>query len=419
MLIGQRVAGAAELRAAHPLTCRVIRDTRDWAALEPQWKALWAASKSASPSLRWEWLWTWWRLYGETYGERGRGLCVVVVEDRSTLMAALPLYVGRVGSVHYGTDTGRLAPRQLRFLSTGESRLEETCADYLDVLCREGMEQPSVEALGRVLWNRDAHRCDSLQLSSLPDESPLRLWTGPASAWPGGLSEQSYGASFVADLSGGIESYLKRLSPNSRQQARRLLRSVEREGLTFEVASDAGQVDRFYDDLVRLHELRFAQAGLRGCFSSPRFTEFHRTLARELVPRGGAVLARLSGGGHPLAVVQGYLARERFYYYLAGTAVEGDGAVRSPGIAAHLLLKSHLIERGVTAYDYMRGSNRLKVQFAPVQRPLWQLSYEKRTARGLAHRASIAGARIMRKAVEIVRGHDPETEAKERWNSRW
>ena len=407
-------------RLARSLTCRVVREVSEWEKLETQWKELWAGSQTASPSLRWEWLWNWWRLYGMAYGEKERGLRIFVVEQGEWLAAVLPLYVGRIGSIQHGSDTRRLAPRQLRFLSNGESRLEETCADYLDVLCREGVETESVDALARTLQDRRTHGCDFLQLSSVPDESPLRRWAVGTGAWNGGLQEQSYGASFVADLTGGFESYLKSLSPNSRYQARRLLRSVESERLTFELATDARDIELFYEDLVRLHQARFAQAGLPGCFSSKRFTEFHRSLAHQLVASGGAILARLSDGGRSLAVVQGYVARNRFYYYLAGTVMNSHVGVRSPGIATHLLLKAHLAERGIVAYDYMRGATRLKTQFAPVQRPLWQLSFEKSTVAGLAYRVSETGARVLKKAVQIVRGPhvDPESEARDKWISR-
>jgi CelD/BcsL family acetyltransferase involved in cellulose biosynthesis len=321
------------------LTARVIRDTAGWQPLEAQWRALWAASDTASPPLRWEWAWEWWRLYGEEYGDPQGGLWIIAVERGSSLVAVLPLYLAKRGSEPF-------APRALRFISSGEARSDETCAQNLDMLCAPGEEAACRAAIASILRTFKPKRWDQVFLQPLSPSSPLLDWRGDVKDVRYGLPVRHV-RSYFANLEHGFEAYLERLSANSRAQARRLIRSLNAEGVTFELATDEATAEAFFDQLVTLHQQRWTSAGEPGVFASPRFTSFHRALIRQLVPSGGAVLARLAYRGQPLAIVHGYLARGRFDQYLAGTSLDTDIPIKSPGIAAHLKLKSVLAERNV------------------------------------------------------------------------
>ena len=132
--------------------------------------------------------------------------------------------------------------------------------------------------------------------------------------------------------------------------------------LEFATASNS---DQFFDDLVRLHQERWANEGKAGCFAAARFTEFHRRLVRDLVPSGRAILARLSHGGQAYGVQYGFLCRSKFYNYLNGVKKTNSGPFHSPGTALTLLVMRALAGRGVTAYDYLReGTSSYKRSFA-------------------------------------------------------
>lgn len=375
---------------------RVIRDTTEWRGFEAQWKALWEVSPTASPPLRWEWLWEWWRLYGDAYADGGRGLRVFVIERESALVAALPMYVGQ-------SLGNPLAPKDLRFLSTGEAQSEETCAEYLDLLHEPGKAAFAEQAFASAVAEEMSEGLGRIQLSSLSTESPLLNWADRFESDGYVVRKNLSGPTFVANLEGGCDAYLARLSANSRSQARRLLRGVNSEKLSFELATDAHAIDRAYRELVDLHQARWQTAGQPGCFASRRFTEFHRALAHQLAPIGGAVLARLAIKDKPLAVIQGYVSRGKFDFYLSGTALDADAPVRSPGIAAHLCLKVHLAAQGITRYDYLPGTSRYKAQYSTDEYPLAHFVLEKPGIAALAHRVSDTGIRAARKALLLVR----------------
>ncbi len=375
----------------------VVQEFTELLALEKAWKALWKVSPTASPPLRWEWLSTWWRVYGAKYGAGQSAMRILIVKRGSEIIGALPLYVGHPAPIPF-------APRPLRFISTGESSEEETCAAYLDLLHKPGEEKACVTAIERALASRHNSDWERLELAYMPGASPIAgLLSDTAHEHHWVPEEQA--PCCIANLSGGLDEYLGRLSSNSRAQARRLLRAVDTASVNFELATP-DTVDEFYDQLVGLHQARWAHVGQPGCFASPRFSEFHRSLAEQLVPTGEAVLARLTHEGRPLAVIQGYRAGRKFDYYLAGTALDSDHSpIKSPGIAAHLRLKSHLFDTGVTHYDYLLGYGRNKAQYTTDEYPISRLIVERKGLKRLAHQLSHFGVRGARAIKRIARGH--------------
>ncbi|MEW5983877.1 MAG: GNAT family N-acetyltransferase [Acidobacteriota bacterium] len=348
------------------VTIRVIRSEDEWDDVRSDWDALHRATPDASPFLRFAWLRGWWRAYGPRYGTGG--LRILTCWHGADLVGAVPLYV-RV-------EHGPLHVRCLRFVSTGEAEEEETCPDYLDLLSQPGFEpacaRAAWEGIARLDWDR-------LELDDVPAGSLLLRLPRPlrrVKSYPRGVCP-------VADLNGGFESYLARLSPNSRQQARRLLREGERAGVRFELAGVDGTTETF-DEMVRLHQQRWVADGQPGVFGSERFTDFHRRLVREWQPREDAVLARMSFEGVPIAVLYGFVSHRRFAFYQSGVDLAADNRLRSPGTLAHLLLMRTLAARGVLAYDFLRGSASYKDRLATRESHLSGLRTWRPTPRGLA-----------------------------------
>jgi CelD/BcsL family acetyltransferase involved in cellulose biosynthesis len=367
------------------LTTRVIRNEVEWDAIQDNWNSLYAASPYSSAPLDFVWLRGWWRVYGALYGKAG--LRVVTVWRGSRLVGAIPLYLGR------GTG-GSLGTRHLRFISTGEEEHEETCADYLNLLCLPGEEAVCADAV----WGEVGHMdWDHLEFLDLTQDSPLlRGITLPHDA-----RTFSRGSCPIADLADGFEAYLKRLSLKSRQQARRVLREAEA-GAHFEVA-DVKQAAGAFDDLVRLHQERWTSDCQPGVFAAPRFTEFHRNLIKEWLPSGRAILARLSIAGAPVAVLYGFVNGLKFDLYQLGVRRERAGLVHSPGILANLLLMRALTERGVTAYDFLRGSASYKLRLATRESPLVGVQIWRPTLRTAIHHSGQLAVRVFEKGQRLMR----------------
>ena len=340
---------------------RVVRDVAEWDRLSPEWNDLWDISPAKSPPLHFDWMRRWWDIYGDTYRNRDRGLVLVTVRRDSRLVGVLPLYLrGRQGM--WGLRT-------LGFISTGEDESEETCAEYLDLLHAPEEAESCLHSVAPAL-SALTPRWDEMVLTDFPASSQLHHWTAAPSR--GRLVIQARGECPIADLSGGFDAYLKRLTPKTRQHCRQYLRGLDKANASFDVATEQ-TFDEMFDDLVRLHQERWQAVGKPGCFASDRFTRFHKSLARMWLPSGRAVLAPVRHEGVSIAVIYGFIAGTKFDYYQSGLRVEEKGPVPSPGTAIIMRLMLHLIERGVDKFDFLRGSSVYKQKFATEQRSLCRL----------------------------------------------
>lgn len=319
-------------------------------------------------------------------------LRIVTVWRAKQLIGAIPLYIRRGRG-------GPFAIRRLGFISTGESESEETCPDYLNILCQPEEEACCADsvwrAIGLMAW-------DHLELLDFPEDTPL-LQTA---SLPANMQIFSRGKCPVADLTGGFDAYLGRLSSNSRQQARRLLREGEQAGTHFELIG-MDRVACAFDDLVRLHQERWTADGKPGVFATPRFVEFHRNLIWQWLPVGRVILARLSLASEPVAVLYGFLTRQTFDFYQSGIRLETAGRLRSPGNLAHLLLMKALTSQGVTAYDFLRGSSSYKERLATRDNQLISVHIWRPTLRATIYRTGRFAGRIMRMGYRFVRRRRP------------
>lgn len=368
------------------VTVRVIQDEAGWDAIQGDWNDLFAVSPTASTPLDFAWLRGWWRVYKDTL--RAGELRIVTIWRATQLIGALPLYV----------RSGRGGPfgvRRLGFISTGEADFEETCPDYLNILHVAGEESLCIDsawqAIGRMEW-------DYLALLDLPEDTPLlRSQDVPPNA-----QRFSRGQCPVADLKGGFDTYLGNLSGKTRQHARQYLRAADRQEAVFELATQENMAP-FWGDLIRLHQERWTAEGNPGCFAAARFTEFHQSLVRKWVPSGRAVLARLSHAGQVYAVLYGFLTRSKFDFYQSGISRNDACPVDSPGTTINLLLMRALAERGVTEYDFLRGSSSYKERLATRANLLIGIQIWRPSLRSIIYRSTRFAVRIVRKGFRSLR----------------
>jgi CelD/BcsL family acetyltransferase involved in cellulose biosynthesis len=367
------------------VTTKIIYDEAEWDAIQDQWNELYAASRTASAPLDHAWLRGWWRVYQPTL--RAASLRVITVWRGTLLIGALPLFIHR-------ERNSLLGLRHLRIVSTGEAEFEETCPDYLNIL-----SLPGEEALcARWVWREISHMSwDHLEFLNLAESTTLLR----PEILPPNAHRFSLGACPIADLTGGFESYLQKLSSNGRQQARRLLREAEVAGVRFEIIGMTQLADGF-NDLISLHQARWTPEGKPGVFAAPRFVEFHRNLLAQWLPAGRAVLARLTLGSEPVAVLYGFVTGPKFDFYQSGVQIETKGALRSPGNLSHLLLMKALIERRVTAYDFLRGSSSYKKRLATRESHLLGIQIWRPTLRATVYRSARLVGRILRTGFRFL-----------------
>jgi hypothetical protein len=291
--------------------------------------------------------------------------------------------------------------RRIGFISTGEREFEEICPDYLNLLCMAGEEEICLKAISATVQQLN---WDRLELLDVPGNSPL-IRLNDFLENRGGWSAISRGICPIANLEGGFDRYLQRISLKSRQQARRLLREMEGSGATFELANEQN-AESFFNDLVLLHQERWTAEDKPGCFASPRFTKFHKILAARWQSNKIAVLARLSIESEPLAVLYGFINGTKFDEYQTGVRKETLGSIHSPGILARLLLMKSLAGCGIERYDFLRGSQTYKTRLATEEIPMFALACWKNSKPSIIQTALLNIGKAYRKSMKFLSGNN-------------
>ncbi len=193
---------------------------------------------------------------------------------------------------------------------------------------------------------------------------------------------------------GGLESVISR---NARQQLRRSRRDYET--LSLEVAKDEVAALDIFAQLKDLHVRSWTRRGRRHAFTSPFFETFHCAMIAAGMKDGSVDLLRVAAGGHTLGCLYNFRRGGVVSSYQSGFDDEKPGL--RPGYLCHAMAIEHYAAAGLTYYDFLAGTNRLKQSFGTEQYELVWRHYRKPT---LAFRAES----IARKAVALVRRKAPK-----------
>jgi CelD/BcsL family acetyltransferase involved in cellulose biosynthesis len=362
------------------LTVRSSRDPRRLEELRRDWTALFDAAAEPSPFLWWEWLAPWWRAFG------GRGEpWILEARDGSGALAGLLLLA---------RTRGPLGVRRWRLLGNGV-----TGADGLDVLARARDAREVRDVLARAVADA-AGAWDVLDLEDLPCGSPtvaaLRHATAARGAHP--VVERGFVCPGFA-LRGTFEEHLGRVRRRE-TYGRRVRWLSRRPGFRIDVATAPGAVGPALEELLRLHRLRWAaEGGSSGIFPG-RVEDFHREVAPLLAARGWLRLYTLHVEGAAIAAVYGIELARRFYYYQSG--YDPAWAARSPGLVLVGRTVEDAYARGLSDYDFLRGTEAYKLDWAGDRRETCTLRVHAASLRAetaVLARDAWRGARGVARAV--------------------
>lgn len=328
------VRGATELRLEEITTAEGLD------AIRNEWHALLDRCAGATPFQSPEWLLAWWHAMG------GGDLHVVTLRRGRRLVGLAPLFV------YIEPDW----TRHLASIGAGYS-------DYEDVLLDPTIaDEGAALILQHIAAIRD--RWDVASFQELPAASPLA-----AAPCPPGLSlERSPGSSCaVLALPATIEALDAGLSWRFRRRLRNARNRLAREADARFVLADGESLPSLLDALFRLHTLRWRERGESGVLADPRLHPLHAEAAASLLRRGTLRLHALLLAGEPVAVLYGFVQRDRTYMYLSGLDPRASSC--SPG----MLLLHHAIAQAIgeghAAFDMLRGDESYKDDWGVTRTP--------------------------------------------------
>jgi CelD/BcsL family acetyltransferase involved in cellulose biosynthesis len=320
------------------LTCEIIGGPAAFAALEPEWWALWRRCPSATPFQSPAWLLPWWDVFAP--GE----LCVTAIRGSERLVALAPFYI-------------EAGPLGRRVLPIGIS-----ISDYHDILIDAEYADSAFLALGAGI--AQCGGADAWEFPELPpDAQALRL------AVPSGYEENTEPCSAcpVLFLPETIEQ-LPQVVPARKRRALRMARNRADRCGSVEIteACDAGAALAGFDVLAALHRARWESRRDSGVLADPRVQQFHRAAIPRLLEAGLLRIYVLRVAGHAAAAYYGFLSGERAYGYLMG--FDPAYEFESPGA----ILLGHVIAEAVRQkareFHFLRGREPYKYAWGAIDR---------------------------------------------------
>ena len=312
-----------------------------WLGNAVAWKALLACSSADPLFLSWEWLTHWWQCYG---GSLGRAPDILAFYRGEDLVGLAPLY-------HRLVMRGVLLAHSVQVIGLSWRDSEPLISEYLDVIA-------APQDLGAV-----RHACLRLLLDEPAWTELVIGYSAAGQQWRDAFArlaparghyvrELDRSVSYQADLAQGFGPYLRDLGQSTRRSLWNLRRRLTDQGAVSLEFVAAGEIDRGFSDLNRLHQLRWK----RPAFTGKRLA-FHRSLASRLATHAELALSRLRVGANVVSVLYDIRKGARQYNIKMGFDPAFSSRV-SLGLIHLGYAMEDAADRGVAIYDFLAGPGR-------------------------------------------------------------
>ncbi|HLF14991.1 MAG TPA: GNAT family N-acetyltransferase, partial [Bacteroidota bacterium] len=293
------------------VSVRVVSDFTPPAVTPQAWNALVAAS-DAPVYLTFEWQSLWWRHFGG-----GRRLNIVMFTSGGKLVGAAPLFSGR--GIMQEPGVLRLIGSGDAYTRSGGLFLDDGPSDYLDILIDPEFGQAVGRAFADYL-HRNRGSIARVDLVNLRPGGPAATFVVPALRSRGFAVKESPGDLCPSiEVRARTEEFVRGLAPGVRRRMNQALKLADGPGSPVVLSeNDPGGWERFYEDLVTLHQRRWNAAGFPGLFHDSRSAAFQRSVAGEFRRNGWLWYASLSEAGRCVAARLAFSFRGRMYDYLSG-----------------------------------------------------------------------------------------------------
>jgi CelD/BcsL family acetyltransferase involved in cellulose biosynthesis len=331
----------------------------------PAWRALQEHGGVGTPFLTWEWF----SALAESPVLARH--CVVLVVERpgGRTVGILPLEVAP-------DPTGL---RVVRCAAAGDLG-----ADHLDVVAAPADREEVAAAVARYVTR--VLRWDMADFAGLLQDGALHGALSRELRWPRCLSLPAE-VEPVAVVDLRSEEARQRLV----RRSARGMKWVQRAGGGFTGVADPAGVRSALETLMDMHNDRFGERSV--VFATPERRTFHLTAAARLAAAGMARVNRLSTADQDIALEYVLLHGERAYSYQSAFR---PGVGHSPGRTAMCRSILAAADDGRVEYDFLRGDEDYKADYATGSRPDVRLRAVRPTARAAGWLAGRLGRRVVR-----------------------
>jgi CelD/BcsL family acetyltransferase involved in cellulose biosynthesis len=312
----------------------------EWLSSESAWSKLLGCSSADALFLSWQWLTQWWEYYAANLGLTAE---ILAFYRDTELVGIAPLYH------RFVVRGGLVRVRSIQFMGHAWRDPGPLISEYLDVIAaRDDLDLVRNECLRVLLEQRT---WNELAIG----------YTAAGREWRDAFARQAPSrghyvreldrmVSYHAELAQGFGAYLKALGQSTRRSVWNLRRRLSEEHgeVRLEFLSPE-EIDSGFQDLNRLHQLRWNRPAFRG-----ERLQFHKSFAADLAVRGELAFTRLRVAGNVVSVL--YDIRKGTRQYNMKMGFDPAFTTRlSLGLVHFGYAIEAAAERGVTLYDFLAG----------------------------------------------------------------
>ncbi len=310
-----------------------------------EWKALFRRSR-CGPFLSWEWMSTWFKHFGNQSSP-----VLLKAYRNGSLIGILPMmrteesFMGRHSTrlSLIGADVG--GADQLDIISMGYDQ-----DDVVSAIAKFIIEQEEFDSIGFEGLSANSITINIVKrLNDALGRKPRTYSIAPAATCP------------QIVLSAGWNSVLNK-SKRASNFKRRLKKLECRPDFEFRSVIDRFGIEAAFERFLELHERRWEECGGSELTGHPRLELFQRDVVKQMAAAGLVRFDEIWLDGECRASVYGLDDGKTFYYYNSGYDL--DYSHMSIGLVLIGLSVKSAIERGNTLYDFLRGNEGYKYDWA-------------------------------------------------------
>ncbi|HML95824.1 MAG TPA: GNAT family N-acetyltransferase [Thermodesulfobacteriota bacterium] len=196
--------------------------------------------------------------------------------------------------------------------------------------------------------------------------------------------------------------YLALISRNRRKKIRRAVKEYEKIGeISLKTAGTVPEALTMFDEMVELHQKRWAERNQPGSLSTEYVLNSHKKLITSRFEHGEIQLLKVSAGNHVIGCLYNFVYDGRVLCADSGYSYLPANCYR-PGFVCDYFAILHNAEKGLLSYDFMHGeqeykkslsTHHIEIQDITVQRKSMKLNMRKAAAK------LYRGYRKMRKMI--------------------
>ena len=342
------------------LTIEVFEDVSAFKTLRTEWQELYQKAET-TPFLAWEWLSTWQRWLNSTLTPY-----LLCARANSRLVGLLALGVESLPVLGVSNQI-----RKVSLLGGGFGG-----ADYLDVLVLPEFSGAVTDAFLDHLSAPGLF--DLLELAGLAADSLTLAKLNSRCAVPSKIRQRVELQDDCPQIVLNADwATLLKQSKRSDNFKRRLKQARKCNGFAYRALTQPADAEAALQRFLALHEPRWAELGGSDFSGHAALRAFHQELVQQLAQAGLLRFEELWLEGQCVASIYGLDDGRQFYYYNSGYDLAWKHV--SPGMVLLGLSIEAACARGIRLYDFLRGDESYKFDWANTTRATVRVTRARRS----------------------------------------